>query len=306
MTAAASMLGAGFRTDRVPATLGAEIHLSHSDGRGKAPLLLLHGYPQTHAMWHKVAAELATHFHVVCPDLRGYGDSSKPDTDERHAPYSKRAMAQDMVEVMEALGYRQFAVAGHDRGARVTHRLCLDHAERVSRACVMDITPTYHMYETADREFATTYFHWFFLIQPYPFPERLLEPVAEYYLRSRLLRWGAHHATAFAPHIVDEYLRCFCHPAAIHASCEDYRAAATIDLEHDSADLGRNKIRCPLLVLWGARGFVGKHYDVLGVWRDWVEEAQQVEGGALDCGHFLAEEQPEETVRRLLAFFGRS
>lgn len=206
MIAATSMLGAGFRTDRIP-TLGAEIHLSHSDGRGKPPLLLLHGYPETHAMWHKVAAELAARFHVVCPDLRGYGDSSKPDTDERHAPYSKRAMAQDMVEVMEALGYREFAVAGHDRGARVTHRLCLDHAERVSRACVMDITPTYHMYETADREFATTYFHWFFLIQPHPFPERLLEPVAEYYLRSRLLRWGAHHATAFARRIPALLLR---------------------------------------------------------------------------------------------------
>lgn len=302
--ASASMLGPGFSVARIP-TAGAEIQLSHSEGRGKPPLLLLHGYPETHAMWHKVAAALAARFHVVCPDLRGYGDSSKPESDERHAPYSKRAMAQDMVEVMEALGYRQFAVAGHDRGARVTHRLCLDHAGRITRACVMDITPTHHMYTTAEREFATVYFHWFFLIQPYPFPERLLEPNAEYYLKSRLMRWGAHYETAFAPHIVAEYLRCFCAPAAIHATCEDYRAAATIDLEQDSADLGRNAIQCPVLVLWGSRGFVGKHYDVLDVWREWVAPAQQVEGGALDCGHFLAEEQPQETARRLIEFFGR-
>ena len=295
-------LGAPFRTARI-ATRGAHIHLEHSDGSGKPPLLLLHGYPETHAMWHKVAPRLAERFHVVCPDLRGYGDSDKPPTDDDHAPYSKRAMAQDMVEVMEALGYRRFALAGHDRGARVAHRLCLDHPQRASSACVMDITPTYQMYVSADRAFATAYFHWFFLIQPHPFPERLLEPEAEYYLRSRLLRWGAQNETAFEPHIVAEYLRCFCTPAAIHASCEDYRAAATIDLEHDAADLGRNKILCPLLVLWGARGFVGQHYDVVDVWRDWVDSAVQVDGAALDCGHFLAEEQPEETARRLLAFF---
>ena len=158
MNPSAALLSPSFRTARI-ATSGAQIHLEHSDGAGKPPLLLLHGYPETHAMWHKVAPSLAEHFHVVCPDLRGYGDSAKPPSDDDHAPYSKRAMAQDMVEVMEALGYRRFALAGHDRGARVAHRLCLDHAQRVSRACVMDITPTYHMYASADRAFATAYFH---------------------------------------------------------------------------------------------------------------------------------------------------
>jgi haloacetate dehalogenase len=305
MNASSALLGPDFRTERI-VTGGAEIHLEHGGSSDNPPLLLLHGYPQTHAMWHKLAPRLAARFHVVCPDLRGYGDSSKPPTDAEHSPYSKRAMAQDMVEVMDALGYQRFAVAGHDRGARVIHRLCLDHAERVSRACVMDITPTYQAYASADRAFATAYFHWFFLSQPYPFPERLLEPEAEFYLRSRLLRWGAHDEKAFAPHIVAEYLRCFCTPAAIHASCEDYRAAASIDLEHDAADLGRNKIRCPLLVLWGTRGFVGRYYDVLNVWRDWAERPEQVEGAALDCGHFLAEEQPDETIRLLTEFFGRS
>lgn len=289
------MFGNHFSSLTIP-TSGADIHLLHA-GCG-APLLLLHGYPQTHAIWHLTAPLLAQHFHVICPDLRGYGDSSKPASDATHAPYAKRAMAQDMVEVMAALGYDRFYVAGHDRGARVTHRLAKDYAQQIQKACVMDIAPTEYMFSHTDQAFATGYYHWFFLLQPDGLPEHMIGCDADYYLREKLRRWAAPDAE-FHPQAVAEYLRCFRQPDAIHASCEDYRAAATIDLQHDAADAGK-KIACPLLVLWGSQGFINRTYDVLTVWQQY---AQQVEGRPLNCGHFLPEEAPAEVCEELLRFF---
>jgi haloacetate dehalogenase len=277
-------------------TSGAEINVVH--GGSGHPLLLLHGYPQTHSMWHKIAPGLAQHFHVICPDLRGYGDSSKPESSADHYTYSKRAMSQDMVEVMNYLAYDEFSVAGHDRGARVTHRLALDYPDRVRKACVMDIAPTYHMFKTVNQRFATAYYHWFFLIQPNGLPERLIGADPAYYLTEKLNRWSAPGAE-FSEQAVAEYVRCFSDPDAIRASCEDYRAAASIDLEHDQEDINE-KLRCPLLVLWGSKGFVHSNYDVLSVWSD---RAEQVQGKALDSGHFLPEEVCEEVQNELLVFF---
>ena len=277
------------------ATSGADI-FCRIGGSGPA-LLLLHGYPQTHVMWHRVAAQLAERFTVVATDLRGYGDSSKPAGGEAHEGYSKRAMARDQVEVMTALGFERFAVVGHDRGARVTHRMALDHAARVTKAAVLDIAPTKTMYEMTDMAFASAYYHWFFLIQPFDYPERLIGADPDYYVERKIDAWGRNEG-AFSSEALAEYKRCFRDPATIHASCEDYRAAATIDLEHDAADLDR-KVTCPLLVLWGAKGVVARTYDVLAVWR---ERAEQVTGGALPCGHYLPEEAPEETLAELLGF----
>ncbi|MDA3903240.1 MAG: alpha/beta hydrolase [Desulfuromusa sp.] len=277
-------------------TAGAEINLIHG-GSGR-PLLLLHGYPQTHVMWHKVAPYLAQHFHVIFPDLRGYGDSSKPASRPDHSPYSKRAMAQDMVEVMDFFGYDEFFVAGHDRGARVAHRLVLDHPEKIKKACVMDIAPTHHMFKTTDQNFATGYYHWFFLIQPNGLPEHMIGCDPAYFLTKKLGQWSAPEAV-FADEAIAEYLRCFSNPETIHASCEDYRAAASIDLEHDETDMAK-QIQCPLLVLWGAKGFVHRTYDVLNVWR---EHASQVEGRALDSGHFLPEEAPMAVCEELIQFY---
>jgi haloacetate dehalogenase len=276
-------------------TSGASIHLVK--GGNGFPLLLLHGYPETHLMWHKIAPRLAQDFTVVVPDLRGYGDSSKPKSDPEHYNYSKRAMAQDMVEVMSQLGHDEFFVVGHDRGARVGHRLALDHARRVRKLAVLDIAPTYKMYMTADKAFATTYYHWFFLIQPYDLPERLIGSQPEFYLRSCLARWSS-DAAAFTPESVEEYVRCFSNPATIRATCEDYRASATIDLLHDEADISQ-KVMCPLLALWSEKGFVGHKYDVLETWR---ERANNVQGGALPGGHFIPEEAPDETYRALREF----
>ncbi len=293
----AARLFPGFETRRVR-TRGATIHLVRA-GDGP-PLLLLHGYPQTHAMWHKVAPTLAREYSVVCADLRGYGDSSKPRGLPDHANYSKRAMAADMVEVMEQLGYRRFHVAGHDRGARVGHRMARDHGERVASLAVMDISPTLTMYERTDQAFATTYWHWFFLIQPAPLPERLLAGRVPGYVLARLGR-GKAGLSPFSPAARRAYVRAFRDPRAIHASCEDYRAAATIDLVHDRADLSR-KLRMPLLVLWGRQNPVWKLFDPL---RDWREVAVDVRGRALDCGHFLAEEKPAEVLAELRRFLAR-
>jgi haloacetate dehalogenase len=272
-------------------TTGATINVL-TGGQGP-PLMLLHGYPQTHLEWRKIAPELARDFTVVMPDLRGYGDSAKPEGGDDHVNYSKRAMALDQVEVMSALGFDEFALVGHDRGARVSHRLALDHPDRVTKLALLDICPTLHMYNTANRAFATIYFHWFFLIQPTPFPETLIGNSAEAVLRQFMGAVAGIEPEAFA-----EYLRCFRDPATIHATCEDYRAAATIDLAHDEADLDQ-KIACPLLVLWGARGLVEHMYDVLAVWR---ERASNVWGTALPCGHWIPEEAPTETVAELAAF----
>ena len=262
-----------------------------------APLLLLHGHPQTHVTWRKIAPALAERFTVVAADLRGYGDSSKPAGDERHVTYSKRAMAADQVAVMRALEHERFAVVGHDRGGRVGHRMALDHAGAVERLAVFDIAPTATMYARADKAFATRYFWWFFLIQPHPLPERMILGDVEYFLREHVERQnkipGATEPDAFA-----EYLRCYRSPEGVHAVCEDYRASATIDLEHDAADVD-GRVEVPLLALWGARGVVGQTYDVLETWR---EKATDVRGRALECGHTLQEEAPDETLAELLAF----
>ena len=289
------MLLEGFEKVRVK-TSGAEINLAHA-GSG-SPLILLHGYPQTHVIWHKVAPRLAEKFHVICPDLRGYGDSSKPPSTADHYPYSKRAMGVDMIDVMSYFGYSDFFLAGHDRGARVAHRMALDYPERINRICVMDIVPTLHMFRTTDQQFSTGYYHWFFLIQPDGLPEHLIGSDPAYYLREKLKRWSAPGAT-FANEAVAEYLRCFCQPESIHASCEDYRAAAGVDLTHDEDDLKR-KISCPLLVLWGEKGFVNNQYDVPEVWSRYAE---QIETRALDCGHFLPEEAADAVSEELLRFF---
>ncbi len=279
-------------------TAGATINLMKG-GTGY-PLLLMHGYPQTHAMWHKIAPRLAQDFSLVIPDLRGYGDSSKPDGGPDHINYSKRAMAADQVEVMTQLGYDEFFVVGHDRGARVGHRMALDHPGRVKKLTVLDIAPTYKMFKTTNQDFATAYYHWFFLIQPFDMPERMIGADPEYYLRTKLGRWSA-DSQVFTSEAMAEYVRCFRNPATIHASCEDYRAAASIDLRHDEEDMA-NKVNCPLLVLWGAKGVVGRLYDVLETWR---ERASDVRGHSLPCGHHLPEEVPAETYYAVREFLGQ-
>jgi haloacetate dehalogenase len=288
----------GFAVRRVE-TDGADIHCVI--GGAGPPLLLLHGYPQTHAMWHRVAPGLARRFTVVCADLRGYGDSSKPPALVDHEQQSKREMAYDMVELMRALGHDRFRVAGHDRGARVAHRLAVDHPRAVERLAVLDISPTRKMYARTDKEFATRYYHWFFLIQPYDLPERMIGADPLHYLRTKLASWGGGALSYFDPRALAEYERCFANPATIHASCEDYRAAASIDLVHDDEDLvdGR-RIECPVLALWGERGVVRRLFRPLD---DWREVAADVRGRAIAAGHFVAEEAPEATYGDLAAFF---
>jgi len=261
------------------------------------PLLLLHGHPQTHVTWHKIAPRLAQHFTVIAADLRGYGDAAKPEGGERQANYAKRAMAADQVALMRLLGHERFAVVGHDRGGRVAHRMALDHSQTVSRLVVIDIAPTATMYARTDKVFATRYFWWFFLIQPTPLPERMIGADPEFFLRHHI-NGQSKTPGATGPEIFAEYLRCYRDPATIHAICEDYRAAAGIDLEHDAVDASA-RVQAPLLALWGAKGVVGAIYDVLQTWR---EKASHVEGRALDCGHTLQEEAPEETLAELLRF----
>jgi haloacetate dehalogenase len=281
-------------TSRKVRTSGATIHVTH--GGNAMPVLLLHGYPQTHAMWHKVAPELARDYTVVCPDLRGYGDSSKPQGLPDHSNYSKRAMALDMVEVMRALGHESFHVVGHDRGARVAHRLARDHGKRVKTLTVLDISPTLKMYRSTNMQFAKAYFHWFFLIQEAPLPERMLQGQGPFYIFKRLGR-GKAGLKFFAREAMDEYVRAFKDPRTVHATCEDYRAAATIDLIHDQRD--KKKIRMPVLALWGRQGVIEALFDCLA---DWREVASDVRGRALPCGHFIAEEKPKELVAELRRF----
>jgi haloacetate dehalogenase len=284
----------GFTGKRI-ATSGADINLV--TGGSGPPLLLLHGYPQTHAMWHRVAPRLAQHYTVVATDLRGYGDSGKPAGGDQHVGYSKRAMAQDQLEVMAALGHPSFYVVAHDRGARVAHRMALDHSAAVKKLAVLDIVPTRLMYAASDQVFATAYFHWYFLIQPAPFPETLIGANPDFFIKSQMgRRQGG--LSVFAPEAMEEYLRCFRDPATIHASCEDYRAAAGIDLAHDAAD-GDKRVECPLLVLWGRHGVIERCFDAMA---DWKKVARDVHGQALDCGHYLAEEKPEEVATLLDAF----
>lgn len=282
----------GFKTGPVMAN-GFTFHVCHG-GTGP-PVLLLHGYPQTHVIWHRVAPMLAERFTVVCPDMRGYGDSDKPPGGQDHDGYAKRTMARDQVAVMAALGFRRFAVAGHDRGARVALRMALDHPEAVSRLAVLDIVPTTTIYETVDQRHATTVWRYFFLTQPEGLPEHLIGADPEYYLRYTLDEWSATPGVP-ATEAKAEYSRCFT-PETIHASCEDYRAGATIDLVHDGADADR-QLDCPLLALWSKPG-IGSSYDVE---RIWTQRAANIRARALDCGHFLPEERPDETASELLAF----
>ena len=268
-------------------------------GGSGPPLLLLHGCPQTLVMWRKIAPALAEQFTVVAADLRGYGDSSKPRGQPDHSNYSFRAMAQDQIDVMSALGHERFMVAGHDRGARVVHRMALDHPAAVRKAAVLDILPTLTLYDETNAQFATAYWEWFFLIQSYDFPETLITAAPEAFLRYELgplVSSGAVTQDAW-----NEYLRCLSDASAVHAMCEDYRAGASIDLEHDRGDLN-SRIACPLLVLWGGENPIWERFDMLGIWR---ERAETVTGEALPCGHYLAEEAPDATVARLRAFFSR-
>jgi haloacetate dehalogenase len=272
----------------------------------KPPLLLLHGYPQTHAMWHRVAHRLAADFSLVIPDLRGYGDSTKPEPaatpEADHARHSKRAMAADMAALMRGLGHRRFFVAGHDRGGRVAHRLTLDHADRIERLALIDIVPTLDMYELVDMRAAIGYYHWFFLIQPQPLPERMIGGDPAFYLRWTLGSWGSNGLGHIEPEALAEYERCFCRADAINATCEDYRAGASIDLEHDRASRDANeKIGCDLYLLWGTRGLLGKRFDPLALWR--ARASGRVEGSAMEAGHFIPEELPDDTARRLRDFF---
>jgi haloacetate dehalogenase len=289
----------GFARETVK-TSGAEIALVR--GGSGPPLLLLHGYPQNKAMWHRVAPGLARHFTVIAADLRGYGDSSRPPDAADHRAYAKRAMAADQVEVMERLGYPRFFLAGHDRGGRVAYRLTLDHPDRVQKLAVLDIVPTWEQFSSVDRHSAMGGYHWYFLAQPRGFPERLIGADPEFFLRHTVghpvERAPGAGPTRFTDEAFAEYLRCFRDPGVIHATCEDYRAGATIDFDLDAADLAAGRrITCPMLALWAERG---RRRDVLETWRKW---ATDVRGRALACGHFLPEEAPDDTLAELTAFF---
>lgn len=273
----------------------ATIRVRH--GGSGPPLLLLHGHPQTHVMWYKLAPLLARDFTVVAADLRGYGDSSKPPTTPDHAPYSKRAMSRDQVEVMRQLGFERFFLAGHDRGGRCAYRLALDHPERVLKLAVLDIVPTGEAWRRANMEFSLGFWHWSFMAQPYDFPERLIGADPDYFY------WRRHAPEPppfIAPDAFEDFRRSFTNPDTIHAMCEDYRAGATLDFEYDMADRGKKRIACPVLALWSGRDELDRWYDVLGVWREWADD---VRGRPLDCGHHLALEAPDETYAELHAFF---
>ena len=279
---------------------GTRIH-ARTGGKG-APLLLLHGFPQTHAIWHRVARRLADRYFLVMPDLRGYGDSVKPPGAPDHANYAKRAMAADAVGLMRQLGHTRFGVVGHDRGGRVAHRLALAHPQEVERLAVLDIVPTLDMYERTDMRFAQLYYHWFHLIQPAPLPETMIGGDPSFYLRWTLSGWGAPGTGYIEPEALTEYERCFCNPEAIHGACEDYRASAGIDLEHDRTSRERgDKVGCDMLVLWGARGEIRRLYEPLVLWR--AQCARRVQGRALECGHFLPEERPDDVADEIAAFF---
>lgn len=285
-----------FQSRRI-AVADTEIHLRL--GGSGPPLLLLHGYPQSHVMWHKVAPALAQHFTVVAADLRGYGDSAKPPSDTAHVNYAKRTMARDQVLLMQALGFEQFSVCGHDRGARVAYRMALDHA-CVTKLAVLDVVPTLEQFERMGQAGSLGSYHWYFLAQPPPFPETLISAQADYFLHHMLSNWSGSEGI-FTPAAMAEYERCFRNPETIRATCEDYRAGATIDCELDATDREQgHRITCPMLALWGEKGRPHKRREVLDIWRLW---ATDVAGHGLPCGHFLPEEAPEETLQALRTFF---
>ncbi len=277
---------------------GVRIH-GRIGGQGR-PLLVLHGHPQTHIIWHRVAPALAAHFTLVMLDLRGYGDSGRPQGGATHAAYNKREMALDAVAAMRHHGFERFQVLAHDRGARVAHRLAADHPDAVGRMLLLDIAPTLAMYRDTSDAFARAYWHWFFLIQPPPLPEALIESDPARYVRSVM---GSRHAglAPFSPEALAEYARCAALPGTAHAICEDYRASATIDLDHDRADIAAgHRLQMPLRVLWGEHGAVGRCFDVLALWH---ERADQVSGRALPCGHYVPEEAPDDIAAEALHFF---
>jgi len=280
--------------------------VSHGVCGHRPALLLLHGFPQTHVMWNRVAHALVNDFYLVMPDLRGYGDSAKPAGLMDHSNYSKRSMAQDAVALMDALGIARFGVCGHDRGGRVAHRLALDHPGRVAKLCLIDIAPTLDMYAATDFEFAKAYYHWFHLIQPAPLPEKMIgaTPAAALdYLHHKLGGWGTGGMGHIEPAALAEYERCFIKPDTIHALCEDYRASAGVDLEHDRDSRTQGQqIACDTLLLWGERGVVNRLFTPLALWQ--AQCAGQVSGQCMAAGHFIPEELPQDTATQLLAFFG--
>ena len=287
-----------FPLEHVPHTEGS-LRLRH--GGSGPPQHLLHGNPQTHAMWHAVAPALAQRFTVICPDLRGYGFSFKPEATADHAPYAKKAMARDAVEIMQHFGHTRFCVGSHDRGARVAHRLALDFPDRVERLAVLDIVPTIEHFERANMAFAMGYYHWFWFAQPHPFPETLINAAPEAWLRAHTSR-EPKPSTFFHAEALADYLAAVRQPEMIRGMCEDYRAAATIDLEHDRASRAAGtKIACPLLVLWGSKGKIGRWYDALAIWRQYCRA--EVTGGPVESGHYLAEEAPDAVIEHFLAFF---
>ena len=282
----------------IPSDDGA-IEIACQIGGSGPPLLLLHGFTQTKAIWHQVASALANDYTVVAADLRGYGQSSKPHGKSDHSTYSKRAMASDQHALMKSLGYDQFFLLGHDRGGRVSHRLAADYPESVLRLMVLDISPTLTMYENTTMEFAKGYWHWFFLIQPEPIPENMIGANPEFWLKNHM---GRHAGTGiFSADRWAEYLAGAINPESMHAMCEDYRAAATIDLEHDRIDrhLGK-KLDIPFRVLWGEHGLVNKCFHPI---EDWKRVANQVSGKSVPCGHYIPEELPKELIEDARAFF---
>jgi haloacetate dehalogenase len=296
-----SRLFPGFQQRSVD--VGDGIQISATIGGSGPPLLLLHGHPQTRALWHRVAPRLAEHHTLVAADLRGYGDSSKPPGSPDHGNYAKRVMAQDQVSLMQTLGFDRFDVLAHDRGARVAHRLAMDHPDTVGRLVLLDIAPTLAMYGQTTEAFARSYWHWFFLIQPAPLPERLIETDPAAYVRDVMGRRSAGLAP-FDPRALTEYQRCIALPGAAHGLCEDYRASAGIDLEHDRSDLEAGRLlQPPLLVLWGEQGVVHRCFRPLDEWR---QVARQVEGEALPCGHYIAEEDPEGLLARAIPFLSKT
>ena len=283
---------------------GVQIHarVPAAPRGGRPALLLVHGFPQTHALWHRVVQQLQQDYWIVLPDLRGYGDSAQPAGLPDHSNYSKRTMAQDLVDLMDQLGCPDFFLAGHDRGGRVAARLALDHAEKVKKLCVIDIAPTLDMYAATNMDFARAYYHWFHLIQPWPLPERMIGADARTYLHAKLGGWGAQELAYIEPQALAEYERCFCRPEAIHGACEDYRASAGIDLDHDRTSRARgDRIACDTLVLWGERGVVHRLFKPLELWQ--AQCSAMVSGQLLPAGHFIPEELPAETAAALKNFF---